>query len=334
MPNNQVGGLWPFTKTANTGYGSTNTSYGSYGSSLYGAIPQAGISSGVLQYLFYFIILVIVILLLLVIINFTLFPIFKVRPGGKGIIPIPGSNDEQLYWNDINKIATIPDTFLGNQVENWSMMLDIQVDNPNVNTQFPRVLFTRGPVPATEPTTYTENDTILEMNPSFNVIMYLDRLVNDLYISVQTISTDGNSTVMLESAVIPNIPVGKSIRLGLMVGSHSFEVYINGYLAKTKTFTGSISTATSKFQPPNTTIRASTARVMNLRVWKRTLSAGEFRAYKSSSDFPLITVPDSCLANPDIPSDLTGAVNSLTSSVGSFMNNLETTATSLITPTS
>jgi len=329
MSNKQVGGVWPFTTSATTGYSSTNSIYGSYGSSgSSGYSSQAGISSGVLQFLFYFIVIVIVILLLLIIINYTLFPIFKVRPGGRGVIPIPGSNDEKLYWTDINKIATIQDTDLGSQVDNWSMMLDIQVDNPTVNTQFPRVLFARGPVPTTEPTNYTENDTILDINPSFNVIMYLHPLINDLYITVQTTSNDGNSTIMLESAVIPNVPVGKSIRLGLMVGSRSFEVYINGYLGKTKTFPGSISNITGNFQPPKSSIIASTARVMNLRIWKRVLTASEFRAYKTASEFPIVAVPDSCLANPNIPKDLTGQIDT---SISSLTDNITDVAQSILT---
>jgi hypothetical protein len=316
MVNNQVGGLWPFTKTPNTGYGYGTTGYGTTGyiTSGYSTTQSsfAGISSGVLQYLFYFIILVIVAIVLLVIINYTLYPIFKVRAGGKGFIPIPGTNDENLYWTNPDKISIIPDTDLSSQTENWSMMLDIQVDNPTANTDFPRVLFTRGSIPPTIPPTYTENDTILKMNPSFNTIMYLDRLTNDLYISVQTTSNDVDSTPMLESAVIPNIPVGQSIRIGLMIGSHSFEVYINGYLAKTKSFSSSVSPIVGSFQPPNSSIMTSTARVLNLRVWKRILTASEFREYgTSTATFPEISIPDSCLTNPEIPGNLSGVVNYL-----------------------
>ena len=265
-----------------------------------------GISSGVLQYLFYFIVLVIVVLILLIVVNYTLFPIFKVRPGGKGFIPIPGSNDDILYWNNLNNITTIQDTALGSQTSNWSMMLDIQVDNPTANTQLPRVLFTRGSIPSALPTNYTENDTILKINPSFNTIIYLDRLTNDLYVSIQTISNDGNSTIMLESAIIPNVPVGKSIRLGVMIGSHALEVYVNGYLARTKTFSNSVAAIVGSFQPPRASIMESTARVMNLRVWKRTLTPGEFRAYGTSGDFPYVNIPDSCIANPTIPNNLGG----------------------------
>ena len=261
-------------------------------------------------------------LVVLIIIHYTVYPIFKLRPGGKGFIAVPGSNDETLYWNNINSITTIPDTALGTQTENWSMMLDVQVDNPTANTQFPRVLFARGPIPISQPTEWTDNDTILNMNPSFNMIMYLDRLTNDLYISVQTLSTDGNSSSMLESAFIPNIPVGKSVRVGVMVGSKAIEVYINGYLAKTKTFATTLAPSFGAFQAPNSTIMSSTARVMNLRIWRRPLSPGEFRAYGSGALFTPYTLPDSCLSTTNTISTEIQNGQTYLSNLGNYMNNV------------
>lgn len=289
MPNKQVGGLWPFTKSSEEMYSVYET-------------EETGVSSGVLQYLFYTLTLIIVILILLTLIHFTIYPIFKWKPGDKGVIPLPGSNDETLFWkknwNTTSSLPVLPDkdTPLKQQTENWSFLLDIQVDNPTSNTATPRVLFTRGGPPTSDVKTFAENDTILKLNSAFNCIVYLDRLTNDLYVSIQTRQTStGSQDILLESCVIPNVPVGKSIRLGVMVGSHILEVYVNGYLVKSKAFSTSVAAIVGSCYPPDEEIFGSTARVQNLRLWNRPLTPAEFRAYGQADGFPRKEIPDSCV---------------------------------------
>jgi hypothetical protein len=261
-------------------------------------MTDTGLSSGFLQYLFYLIIILIIGLFILILVNYTLYPIFRTRPGDKGIIGLPGSDDSKLFWQDVDKLSSLKeiDTPLGGIFEDWSMLLDIQVDNPTANTNYPRILFTRGAV-LQEPTRpFSDNDTILTINPNFNVCLWLDRMTNDLNVSIQT--TDGSSTAQpyLDSVTIPNIPVGNCVRIGVMIGSRVLEVYVNGYLAKSKTFTKAIRASVGELQPPLSNILGSTARVMNLRVWPRPLSPSEFRSYGGSCSFTTKDMPDSCSA--------------------------------------
>lgn len=251
---------------------------------------DAGVNSGVVQYLYYFLTIAILTLLILVLVHFTITPIFITRPGTKGYIPLPGSDDSSFYWkkNTSPNIINDIETSLGSTYQNWSMLLDLQIDNPTSNTNYPRILFLRGKQ-TSEPTgVYGENDTIIKIAPDFNVVIYLDRLTNDLNISVQTLERG------LQTLTIPNIPVRKPIRLGVMVGSRVLEVYINGYLVKSKAFIKDIRNVTGVLQPPFDSILSTTAQIANLRVWPRPLSPAEFRSYGSADGFETKEVSDSC----------------------------------------
>jgi hypothetical protein len=292
MPSTQKGGEWPFNGTYNSG----TTSYNPFG--YQSTTMESGMSSGVLQYVFYFIMIVIFLVLILVLVHYTIMPIFILNPGGKGIIPLPGSDDSKLYWQTPSSLAILQDTAtpLGSLVENWSFMLDVQVDNPTANTDKPRILFTRGQPLVSSNSPYLSTDTILTINPSFNVCVFLDRLTNDLYISVQTKQKNGTSP-SVETIIVPNIPVGKSIRLGVFVGSRVLEVYVNGYLVRSKAFPDSLVSVTGPLQPPLDTILSGTARVANLRVWKRPVSPAEFRSYGTGSDFSTVAIQDTCVSS-------------------------------------
>ena len=272
--------------------------YSDYGTTYY---SNSGVSSGIIQYLYYFILLIIIILLVLVVVNYTIYPIFRTRSGGKGFIPIPGSDDSKTFWKDgknINVIQAI-ETPLGSIHQNYSFILNIQVDNPTSNTGKPRILLTKGDAIKSS-VVLEDSDTILKMNPNFNVCLYLDKLTNDLNITVQTITRNASELPNIETIAIPNLPVGKQISLGVMVGSKLLEVYINGFLIRSKIFMGSLRDVAGPFRPPSDAILSSTARVANLRIWNRPLTSSEFRMYSTTSsvNFSLKDLPDSskCLS--------------------------------------
>ena len=280
MSPTQKGGGW---LSSNNGYESQYNSTGQ------------NASHGILQYVYYLVIIIIVVLLLLVLVHYTIKPIFRLRPGDTGIISFPGSDDSVLYWNNPKSLNTIDETKtpLGTMTQNWSFLLDIQVDNPTANTGIPRILFTRGGA-LTTLTTYTATNTILTLNPMFNVCVYLDPLINDLFVSIQLAGT-GN-TIKVQTITLPNIPVGKAIRLGVFIGSKVLEVYINGFLISNKASSDSVRNNTGSLQPPLTTL-ITTAQVSNLRVWGRPVSPAEFRSHGSPSNttFEKKFVPDTCL---------------------------------------
>jgi hypothetical protein len=261
-------------------------------------IMENGMSTGVLQYFYYFIVFTIVILVFLVAIHYTVYPIFRTRPGGQGIIPLPGSDDSKLFWRADKDIRNLKqeETPLGSTYQNWSMMLDIQVDNPTANTGAPRILFTRGGPIAQLRGPFSEQDTILTLNPSFNVCLYLDKLTNDLCVAVQT-SSQAQQSPAIEIIIVPNLPVRKAVRVGIFVGAKVLEVYINGYLVRSKAFIHQLRANVGDLQPPNGTILSTTARVRNLRIFPRPVSPAEFRAYGNAKDFDIKDIPDTCSSN-------------------------------------
>jgi hypothetical protein len=285
----QKGGLWFSQKDSFNPYSSDHI-YTSY-------TMENGMNSGVLQYVFYFIIVLITIIFILVLVHFTIKPIFRINPGDKGIIPLPGSNDSTLFWKTPDTVVPLRelDTPLASLVENWSFILDIQLDNPTANTNAPRILFSRGQTLSHTTKPFDKSDTILTINPSFNVCVFLDRITNDLYVAVQTKSSKTN-TPSIEIISVPNIPVGSAIRLGVFIGSRVLEVYINGKLLSSKAFPNSLIKITGPLQPAPDIIMNSTARVANLRVWNRPISPAEFRSYGSAVNFDIKPIQDSCVA--------------------------------------
>ena len=279
------------TQKGGSMFGSSNSYNSHYTTTEENTVPQ-----GVLQYLYYLVIIIIIVLLVLVLVNYTITPIFRLNPGDKGLISLPGSDDSVLYWKTPQSIIQIQDTTtpLGTITQNWSFMLDIHLDNPTANTGSPRILFSRGGT--STPSTYTEKDTILTVNPNFNICVYLDPLLNDLYISTQILDT--NNTIKIQTITLPNIPVGKGLRLGVFLGSRVLEVYINGLLVSNKAFSNSVRAVVGPLHPPISNILEATAQVSNLRIWGRPVSPAEFRSYGSppSSTFLSKVIPDTCLA--------------------------------------
>lgn len=258
---------------------------------------ENGMSSGVLQYFYYFIVLTIIILVLLVAVHYTVYPIFRTQPGSRGIIPLPGTDDSKLFWKNDRELRTLnqDETPLGSNYQNWSMILDIQVDNPTANTGAPRILFTRGGIVPVKKPRATEQDTILTFNPLFNVCLYLDKLTNDLCISVQT-THQTQQVPAVETIIVPNLPVRKAVRIGVFVGARVIEVYVNGYLVRSKAFIHQLRANVGPLQPPDGTIRSTTARVRNLRIFPRPVSPAEFRAFGNAIDFDIKDIPDTCAA--------------------------------------
>ena len=259
---------------------------------------ESGVNSGVTQYIWYFVTVLLLGLIVLAIVNYTLYPIFRTVPGGKGIVPLPGSDDSTLYWKSEKAVKILPslETPLMNQTNNWSFLLDIQLDNPTANTGIPRVLFQRGDLMQPFSGRWTEQDTILKLNSNFNVMIYLDPLKNDLFVSILTVNPNNAADIFIETVDIANIPIRKAIRVGVMVGARVLEVYVNGYLVKSKTYTNPVRSVVGQFQPPSDAILSNTARVRNFRLWKRPVSPSEFRYYGGAEDFDLKEIADSCTA--------------------------------------
>lgn len=261
-------------------------------------METSDLKTNVSGYLFYIIIALIAVLIILVLIHYTITPIFRFQPGDNGVIGVPGSDDSKRYWEDPARILMIPDPFQSKSAE-WSMGLSISIDDPTRNTGTPRILFYRGGE-LVENYVYDPSHTILNMFKADklpNLVIYLDKLNNDLYVSTISKNATPNSPISLETVLVPNFPVRRTVRLGVGVHSRFLEVYVNGQLYKSRTYVNSsIQHNVGNIYPPDITTAENVARVRYLRLWQRTLSAYEFRQDGNPADIEAKAVPDTCVS--------------------------------------
>ena len=238
-----------------------------------------GETAGWKAWLVYFIAVVLALFVILIFVHYFITPVFQLRPGGPGFIPVPAAfSDGKLYWQ---KDATTLDdstTLLRGKTENYTALIDIFVENPMQFASHPRVIFYRGVIANQTPT----SNTLQGLLSNYNLAVALAPDTNDLIVSV--LNTDNN----MENILLPNIPVQQPFRLGMVVMDHALEVYINGRLAKTRAFDKAPKATTGNFWPPTGNI-ASAVRVSNLHLWPRPLTPGEIRASGPALAKPAVT---------------------------------------------
>lgn len=288
--------------------------------------------------------ILVVLAVILIIINYTITPIFRLYPGGAGYIPIPGGDTSQLFWK--NKKDTAPMMDASSNVSGlytqWSFALDIDITNPMHISQSPRILFYRGPpTPSADLSGNVPSATTIQgLIGNYNVAIALLPDTTDLIVSVL------NSSGAMENVIIPNVPVQTPFRIGVILSDTAMEVYLNGLLQRTRTFTpGSTPfNATGMFYPPQA-INAEIAKVGNLHLWNSVISANQMRYAtpglmtvnaKDKSDLPT----SSCLSgiekeadsnmsswSQSLQSNLSNASSAIQSNVNSASSYIQTSQT-------
>lgn len=228
------------------------------------------------QYLMYFISILVVLFAILMFIHYFITPIWQLNPGGSGIIPLPGFNDAKVYWTNVKDEQPLYDLTGGiaPTASNWSMSLDIFISDAIGHVSSPRILFARypssvGPVPVP-----TSSIFLTDSLSEYNIAMALMPSTNDLIVS--TMNVNNNS----EDVIIPNVPIQKPFRIGVILFNTMMEVYVNGMLYKTKQFSAPIKTIDGVFRPTPSSNINNTVKVKNLIIWKRTVTASEMRYAK------------------------------------------------------
>jgi hypothetical protein len=298
----------------------------------------------------YIIGVVVILIIMLVIVNYTITPIFRLYPGGPGYIPIPGGDPSQLFWKQGSGKPAVFSPFFdmsSNVVATftqWSFALDIDITNPMHVSQSPRVLFHRGPSRFDVSGEFTPGaaTTIQGLIGNYNVAIALLPDTTDLVVSVL------NSSTEMENVVIPNVPVQTPFRIGVILSDTAMEVYLNGLLQRTRTFTPGTTpyNATGMFYPPQG-INAEIAKVGNLHLWNSVITANQMRyatpglmtvKTKDKSDIPT----SSCLSGIEkeadsnmsswsqtLQSNLSNASSTIQSNVNSASSYIKTQPTTL-----
>jgi len=222
-------------------------------------------------------IIAIILIIILFLIHYTLYPIFSLQPGDPGIIPVPGFTDSQAFWKPSSTITTFTDlsdtaTKIQTHTYNWSMTLDIAIQNPyiSLNNGY-SVIFSRGGTVILNP---EANSSIKGSVNNYNVAIALAPGNTDLIVSV--LNSDGNP----DNILVPNVPVKDPFRIGVVILSTVFEVYLNGKLVRTRRYTsGAPGNYAGPFHPPTGNV-AKSVKIGNLLLWNRVASAGNIRYAK------------------------------------------------------
>ena len=215
------------------------------------------------SWLAYFAGIALVITVILVFIHFIITPVFKTAPGGPGFIPLPGYDTGKLYWEDDSVRLDDTKTVLNGMTKNYTLALDLFVENPMAFSNKPRVLFYRGGAAAGSSSAAGISGVIGD----YNIAMALAADTNDLIVSVL------NSANNEENVLLPNVPVQKAFRVSVVLHDRAMEVYVNGRLMKTRALAHPPKEIIGPFMPPVDRI----AKVRNLHLWPAVLTPGEIR---------------------------------------------------------
>ncbi len=282
-------------------------------------ITASGTVSPFISIFGWFIAVVVVTTVILLFVHFTLRPIFRLVPGGKGFIPIPGFTDGQIYWTPGTAVAPLIESKLpaSYPVQNWTFTLDIFVNNPTALTSEPAIVFCRGN--GFKKGTIEENLVEVVLIPGSN----------DLLISVR------NSLRNSEAVLLSNVPVQTPFRLGVVILDVAMEVYVNGRLMKTRAFDGPPIDFKGVFMPPQGDA-AHLVKVSNLHLWNRVLTPSEIRAAQPAlvdsslfKDFKLTGAVGSCMADIEksfdqaLPTSLTKDFSNVQQSLSTDFSNAQ-----------
>ena len=262
-------GITGITRTAGTtGYTSRNT-----------ILTTEVLKSNIGRILAYVLSIIIILLVILLFVHFFITPIFKFIPGGPGIISVPGYDDGKLFWTTATSGPILNTSLpIASQVYEYTINLDVFVENPLQFSTNPRIFFSRGASKKDTPS----GNTLLGILTNYNIVAALLPDTNDLIVSV--LNKDNN----MENIVVPNIPIQQPFRLTMVVMEQALEVFINGKLIKTRRFLappkdvkGDITAASG--------IESNAIKVHNLKIWTRVLTVSEVRestpALSTAKDF-------------------------------------------------
>ena len=279
-----------------------------------------------LQVLFYFLLYGFVVFLVAILIHFTITPIFRFIPGGKGIVPVPGTSDSIVYWNlsaqpvPEAQVPVIGDSLSNYHFENqFSFSIDLFIRKLTDTTNSKRVIlyktYAYGPsqsnpvnAPSSQTPSLTDPGTtelLTYMQERVSMVLYLTS-ENDIILTFFS----GMTGINYSCSPIKNIPMYTPFRIGAIVNKNMFTVYLNGKQTfqrvlptmLTNNSSNSLHTSIQKFyaSPLWTSLPIQTIFVQNFILWPRAVSYDELQyaqpALAREADFKMPPEPGSVTA--------------------------------------
>jgi hypothetical protein len=226
-----------------------------------------------IKWSFYLTLVAFVIFLIIIFIHYTIYPIISFSPGDGGIIPLAISSDVQNAYKNELVPSDAGTEFKNMNSCSYSVEMDVFLYGTFHASQTPRVLFYRGTAPVT--TDFTR-EQITTTFAGTNILMWLDPVKNDMYVSA--IVTSNGARTVSSSRPIENLPIRKPFRVGVVFTQKFIEVYINGKLRLTHILSNlPIEITTGKFYGPIIPAMNSVA-IANLSYWSHPLSPRQAQA--------------------------------------------------------
>lgn len=195
-------------------------------------------------------------------------PVFSFVAGDQGIIPIPVPVTIQTAFTTAPISSDLSCNFVGVTSTQYTLSFDTFIIGDFITTTVPRVLLYRSPYPISLSSTDTI-DTMPSLFSNSNVIVYIDPLTNDLYVSC--LKTD---STYLTSDPIKNVPLRVPFRITLVVSDNFLEIYLNGDLQQMMAFNGELISSPSTnyfFGPPP--IANQSLHIGNIQYYNSVLSS-------------------------------------------------------------
>jgi len=251
------------------------------GTGIFGAIFGSGYAAlgttspeGVFGIFYYLALAVFLIFLTLMFVHFTMYPVFSFSPDDSGFISIPTASDRQIDFTTTPAAYDVPAKFIGLPACSYTLCSDVYLSGAFMTSETPKVILYRSKTPVE---TGGTKDNLVNTYPETNLIVWIDPIANDLYVSVIT-GGDGNRRIET-SDPIENVPVRKVFRVALVITPDFIEVYINGKLEKSMAIIGQLVTVPQESYVYST-IRPVRNNVMtgNISMWPRILTAREIKS--------------------------------------------------------
>jgi hypothetical protein len=253
--------------------------------------PDTG--SYILKVVYYLLMYSFFIFLILLLVHFTVKPIFRFVPGGKGIIGVPGTSDDKVYWNNRKQplqrsMAPLQTDDLASYPfdNNFSFSVDLYVRKLPETAVKSRVILIKSTAPDGDNTSFDTGPdssvTNMEtyMNPTSGrkgaMIMYLTE-TNDLVVTFFNNDTNGNS-IAYASRPIYNIPLYTPFRITVVTEERMFTLYMNGKQVFQRIIPNTLAAPTPQrfYSPPSWAESPSkTIFLQNFHLWPRAINATE-----------------------------------------------------------
>ena len=265
--------------------------------------------------------ILIIIIIISLLIHYFITPVYSLHPGAPGLITVPGFDDGSIFWNGSGSYPGTSsikneDLPIVNSFFNYSLIVDIFIQNPMQFSKHPRIILSRGAVANPSPS----GDTITGILSNYNVAVALQPNPTDMIVSVL------NTNNMSENVKIENAPVQEPFRLGIIVMETAMEVYINGNLVKTRKYDANLKDVKGDINPASG-VEIGIAKMQNLKIWPRILSSPEIAQAQppmaTATSFGAGPIPTSSSCSALSRMNVSNAMNSANSMFASASTTLE-----------